>query len=174
MKRKHLGDKGMTLISGKFLPKSSLIIEVLGSLDELNSAIGLARSFLKYKEVDKYLEKIQEDIFKMGAYLALKNYNKNNLKIKEEDIKFQEDLIDKMEKDLPKLDRFIMNFKSTSASCLHLSRAICRRTERIVSNLNKKEIKVILKYLNRLSDTLFILARYVNKKEGFEEKHWKA
>jgi len=152
------GDKGTT---GTFLgrvAKSELLPEVLGTIDELNSAIGLSR----YKTpVDAELRRIQKNLLTIGSSLS-----GSGLKISPVETKNLEKLIDKLTRELPKLSNFIY-----SVGSLHLARAICRRAERKVVELGTD--KNILKYLNRLSDALFTLGRFVNYKSGITEEVWK-
>lgn len=153
------GDKGTT---GTFLgrtEKSALLPDVLGSIDELNSAIGVCR----YKTpVDSELRRMQKNLLTIGSSLS-----GSGLKISSTETKYLEKLIDKLTKEMPKLANFIY-----PVGPLQLARAICRRAERRVVELGTD--KIILQYLNRLSDALFTLARYVNFKAQIPEEVWKS
>ncbi len=165
MKKYHFGDKGKTLFGGRIEEKDSLIIEVIGELDELNSFIGLIRENLEFKDLDEILEKIQNHIFQIGSCLHL-----SKQEFSEDNVKFLESLIEKYEKELKELKHFIYPIGK-----LHYCRALARRVERRMFSLSK-QIKVdknILVYLNRLSDLLFVLARIYNKRKNLEEKEWK-
>lgn len=170
------GDLGETsLINGDRMSKSSEIFDLLGALDELNAHLGLA-SASRVSGVEKVITKIQKDLFSLGALLAnpeLKETDLDYIKHNTSDI---EEIIDDLEKDLPKLNNFILPSGTKTAVNLHIARAVCRRLERtLVKCFLKKEIKgnSILKYINRLSDLLFVLARYVNYKLGVKEVIWK-
>ena len=149
------GDKGETgLFDGKRLSKNDAFIETIGEIDELNCAIGLV-------EEDKNLQKIQQDLFEIGGKAAGFD-SKINL---EERVKFFESEIDRMWQRMPPLKNFIL-----PNSQLHLARVVCRRAERAA--VRAKLAPEILKYLNRLSDYLFCLARWVNFKSKIKETVW--
>lgn len=169
------GDKGETGIIGKRLSKNSNTINLIGSLDELNSSLGVAASNTTDLELRKELQQIQSTIFLIGSLIAA-------AKIKEIEIdeKFLEKRIDFYDSKLPKLQNFILPGGSTAGSLIHHARSVCRRTERSFINFKESETYIdsqnevkIQKYLNRLSDYLFTLARYVNMKEGVDEIIWK-
>ena len=172
-------DKGYTkLFGGEFISKASVLVEAYGTVDELNSLIGLARSQIKHKEINQILHRLQKDLFNLGADfsspLTDEKTNEYITRIKESDVKWMEDLIEKIDKKLPPLKNFILPGGSHGASLLHVARAICRRAERRAVTLKgeKGVNQLILKYLNRLSDFLFYLARWANKEEGLEEEIW--
>ncbi len=169
------GDKGFThLLSGKKTAKDALKIQTLGSIDELNTTIGLSISFLNNKQLRKELTKIQKDLFLLGGYLA--GDKKEEIKILEKRTREIELLIDDLSIKLPKLTSFILPGGAKEASFLHLARAVCRRCERVMVSLLRKERinKDTIAYLNRLSDLLFVMARFINikakKKEVVFEK----
>ncbi len=175
------GDKGETgLFTGKRVPKNSPYIEGYGNVDELNSSIGLALSFIKDLEILEILKAIQKQLFRVGADLATAYDNKKSKAAKyiertsESDIQKLEKIIDRLEEKLPKLKNFVLPAGSRGAATLHLSRTICRRAERSVTTLlqAKKANPQVLMYLNRLSDLLFVLARYTNLCEGQTEEIW--
>ena len=178
------GDKGDTsLFGGTRVKKNHIRIEAYGTVDELNSYIGLIRDQEIDRETVKSLIKIQNDLFTLGAMLATppeKEKLKNNkerlkiLKISKKDINFLENEIDKMNKTLPQMTNFILPGGHTTVSFCHLARSVCRRSERITVQLHLIEpVKEhILIYLNRLSDYLFVLARKLTKDNKAEEIQW--
>lgn len=178
------GDRGNTsLLSGRRLAKSSKIPTALGSLDELNSAIGLAAAFLK--ESDKLgifvgpLELIQVDLFYLGSFLAGADHPDRVVRELAARVGEMEKFIDQAEEKLPRLKNFILPGGSLPAAQLHLTRAVCRRAERDIvaaaGELKPLELKkMTLRYLNRLSDYLFTLARYLNFLSQEPEKIWKS
>lgn len=168
------GDQGETsLFSGERVPKDDPFIVALGSVDECNSAIGIAVSFMKsdpaLEKVKHQLEIIQHTLFDLGASLATPRTRSASDKIERtrfdhEGIELLEKWMDSMEETLPELHAFILPGGHPSGAFLHLARSICRRAERHVIPINKKaEIsKNVMIYLNRLSDYLFLASRYVN------------
>lgn len=167
------GDKGMTsLFGGKRVFKCEELVDVYGSLDELNSWIGLIASEMKSADVRKFLEHTQSDLFTIGSTLA---GWKGDLTTLPQRVNEMETRIDVMETGLPSLRNFILPGGSTLGSFIHIARGICRRVERDAVALSKKQ-KVdprILIYLNRFSDLLFVLARSINKNDQIEEVAWK-
>ena len=173
------GDRGKTsLIGGKIVSKHDIRVESYGSIDELNSFLGLVRDYSKEKEINEILFKIQSKLFAIGSILAhveiVKTNSSTKLNINPDDTSYLESQIDKFEKELPKLEKFIIPGGSKLVSFCHVSRAICRRAERKITKLSKhSEVdKNILTYLNRLSDFLFILARYFSKILDIPESYW--
>lgn len=169
------GDKGTTsLFGGKKVSKDSLQVRAYGSVDELNSYIGLVRSVNALEELDTILEKIQEDLFVLGSQLASAIENPKLPQLTKDNVKFIEENIQKFEKDLPQLKRFILPTGTQTTALLHVARTVCRRTERSIVALSKEKKldENSIPYVNRLSDLLFTLVRWVNKKEGKEEKEW--
>jgi len=171
------GDKGETgLIGGIRVPKNSPRIEAYGSIDELNSLLGLVRSLSNIEEMKNLIKDIQKDLFTISAELAAPKGAEGLKipKIRKEDIDRLEKEIDELDKDLEPLTRFIIPSGSPLASYLHLARSVCRRAERNLVTLAQKEgvRDEILAYMNRLSDLLFMMARWVNKKEGYSEEVW--
>ncbi len=172
------GDKGETSLFGvgKKVTKDSLRVIAYGEVDELNSFIGLARSFIKDKRIDSILEKIQNNLFAIGSDLASPKPAKTIPKISKEEVKDLEKSLIDIENELEPLSRFILPTGSITASVLHVARAVCRRIERCTVRLSK-ETKInedIIPYINRLSDVLFALARYVNKKADVSDVEWHA
>lgn len=174
MKKVHLGDKGETSLVGKKLPKDDLRVESYGTIDELNSAIGLARSVSNFDNINTMLEKIQNHLFIIGAELATVTEKGPESRITEEDVKWLEGISDDMEKEIEPLNKFVLPSGSQMASSMHLARSICRRAERRIVTLSKKEQvnPEIVRYVNRLSDVLFVMARLTNQKLGVKEVTW--
>ncbi|MDR6300491.1 cob(I)yrinic acid a,c-diamide adenosyltransferase [Mesonia maritima] len=178
------GDKGTTaLFGGTRVPKSHIRIESYGTVDELNANIGLVRD----QEIDQHtksiLKQIQENLFTLGAELAtdpakakLKNGKErlNISKINTSHLEQLENEIDEMNKNLPEMTHFILPGGHTTVSYCHIARCVCRRAERLTSALYDIEAfdEHILKYLNRLSDYLFVLARKLTKDLNAEEIKW--
>jgi cob(I)alamin adenosyltransferase len=164
------GDKGDTELYGKKISKDECRIGALGDVDELNSHIGFVRSLVGDKEIDNILEGVQEGLFLLGADIAAQKKA-----LTEKHIKSLEEIIERLNQELKPLRRFILPTGTQVAAALHVARSVCRRAERSVVRLSKKEQinEFIIQYLNRLSDLLFILARYTNSKSGIKEKEWR-
>lgn len=174
------GDLGKTsLIGGTKVLKSHLRIESYGTVDELNSYVGLVNDHLLDKHSKIILKEIQDRLFTIGSSLACDPVKEPLMKIpdlKEADILLLEDEIDKMNETLPEMKSFILPGGNIAVSTVHVARCICRRAERICVHLQQEDIFVdplVIKYLNRLSDYLFILARYTGHLLGVEEIPWK-
>ena len=168
------GDRGKTsLFDGKKVSKSDLRIEVLGTIDELNCALGVVLSLNKILSLNRELIKIQNDLLDIGSFLA--NPKSKKLNFLTERIKEFENLIDQMTGKLPILHNFILPGGGKTGSMLHLCRAICRRLERKIVALNSKQKLSgnIIIYFNRLSDLLFTMARFANFKEKKKEIVWR-
>jgi cob(I)alamin adenosyltransferase len=167
------GDRGKTsLFDGKKVYKSDRKVDAYGSLDELNSSIGLAMSFIHINSINKELEEVQNDLFEIGAALATTT-TQPVPQLKERPEEFEK-LIDKLTLKMPELKEFILPGGGKAGSALHLARTIARRAERNIVELSRKERidPLIIIYLNRLSDLLFTMARYVNHKDIKKEKKW--
>ena len=171
------GDTGTTqLLGGKRVPKDHLRIEAYGTVDELNSWLGLIRDQINDSHSQIVLKEIQDRLFTAGSMLA-SDPDKSSMKIPdliESDIELLEKEMDKMEEILPELKSFVLpGGNSVNATC-HIARCVCRRVERLVVTLNLSEQvdPIILKYLNRLSDYLFVLARKASFDSGSEEILW--
>ena len=164
------GDKGKTsIISAEEIAKDSTVIEIIGTIDELNAVIGLNISICKYLEIKDILYMVQSNLFNIGSEIAFhKVQRSNNKKNSPKDIQTIENQIDNISSKLPELKEFILPGGSYLASNLHVARAICRRSERVmVRFLAETKVEThILIYLNRLSDLLFVLARYANLLDG--------
>lgn len=176
------GDKGTTsLIGGKRTEKFDLQIEVIGLIDELNSSLGLTIALIdntKLLDTKDCLVKIQNTLFNIGGEIAA-SHNKElekafKYKLKESDVVFIEKEIDKYSIKLSPLTQFILPGGTVVSSLLHLARSKTRTAERSLVKLSHEIIidKVILEYINRLSDLLFVYARYVNKVENREDITW--
>jgi cob(I)alamin adenosyltransferase len=172
------GDKGETsLIGGTRVSKAHIRLEAYGNVDELNAHLGVVRSALKdMPELEAYLAIIQDSLFIMGSLLAA-DPDKSRMQLPEltaSDIGEMELQIDAMNEDLAPLKAFILPAGSPEVSGCHVARTVCRRTERAVVRLSEVAAvdPVILEYLNRLSDFLFVLARRIGKESGIAEVEW--
>jgi len=166
------GDKGTTsLYDNTRVDKDSLRVECYGTIDELNSSIGLARTFIKDSCIKEILLKIQRELFNVAGELATKNKDSFPERINESHISSLENTIDiyldKMNHE--EQSKFIIPGSNRESAALHLSRTICRRAERRIISLAKKEeiSELLLKYINRLSDVLYTLARYLETKLSY-------
>ena len=176
------GDNGTTsLVSGTRIKKSQERIALYGECDELNSFIGVAIAFLDDSFDKQFLQQIQSSLFDLGSNLACEFEKRSTYKlpqINEAFIKSIELEIDKMDVTLPVLRNFILPGGSQAASAFHVCRTICRRLERSLvafQDTQPKEINDIdLKFINRLSDYFFILARFVNNQLKIQETNWVA
>lgn len=173
------GDQGETsLIGGTRISKAHLRIDAYGTVDELNSYIGWVRDLSADIVKKETLIEIQDRLFTIGSHLAADPVtSRMSLPLlKEEDIVLLENEMDEMEKVLPEMKSFILPGGHQTVSCTHVARCVCRRAERLVVLLdNESKVEpLILKYLNRLSDYLFVLARFITLKTGAEETPWKA
>ena len=167
------GDTGFTsLVFGERVKKDNERVEAYGNVDELNSVIGIVRSKLRNKRIDRILAIVQNDLFIIGADLA-STYSDKALRLKKSRSKYIEKQIDHYLSKLEPLREFILPSGSEACSFVHLARTVARRTERSVVKLMEKERinSNILIYLNRLSDLFFVIARIVNKEDGFEETY---
>lgn len=174
------GDNGTTsLIGGTKVPKSHLRIEAYGTVDELNSHIGLCGDLISDVATKKMLLEIQDRLFTIGSSLACDPVKESKLKLpdlKEEDISLIEQEIDRMEATLPAMTSFILPGGHPTVSQLHITRCVARRAERCGVRLELESLEVdpvIIKYLNRLSDYLFVLSRYIGKLLDAPEIPWK-
>jgi len=172
------GDKGQTgLIGGTRVPKHSLRIESYGTVDELNSWLGVLRDRAVAAHFKEELIFVQDRLFTLGSLLAA-DPEKSNMalpQLNEADIKRLEESIDKMETELPPMKNFVLPGGNETVSFCHVARCVCRRAERLVCALDEKTAldPVIIAFLNRLSDYLFVYSRYVSMKLNAEEIAWK-
>ena len=170
------GDKGDTsLFGGKRLPKSHIRIDTYGTVDELNSHIGLVRDVVENEDVRTILKEIQDRLFAIGSNLA-SDPDKEMITpdILDSDVELLEKQIDKMNENLPSLKSFILPGGHPNVSYCHIARCVCRRAERLVValNLDHKVEPIIIHYLNRLSDYLFVLSRQIGHDLGVDEIPW--
>ena len=174
------GDDGQTgLFGGGRVRKDHVRVEAYGDVDELNAAIGMARSIELMPRVDEVLAPIQKDLFAIGALLSTPHLEKHvvqleKARISDARIGQLERAIDDGEDELEPLTAFIMPGGTPKAAALHVARTVCRRAERAVVRL-QREVEVpqtVVVYLNRLSDLLFVLARVANRRAGAGEVTW--
>jgi cob(I)alamin adenosyltransferase len=172
------GDKGETSLYGASrVPKDSLRVDAYGTVDELNSCIGVAVAGCRQEEISRRLKRIQADLFTAGADLATEftaNGGARVPRIGKKDTERLEKMVDELQGKLPRLTSFILPGGSQLSSSLHLARAVCRRAERRVVALSRAE-KInpeVVPYLNRLSTYLFNVARYANVLEGVGDEVW--
>ncbi len=181
------GDQGLTkLVDGRECSKADLRVETYGTVDELNSQIGLLNSFLtesepnsSQKAVQSFLLQVQNQLFNLGSHIACESSETRKLlpPLREEWVEWIEKKIDDMDAELPELKNFILPGGIKSASQGHVARTTCRRAERLVVALidegNKEiELTICLKYLNRLSDFFFVLSRWLNMKNQISDQLW--
>lgn len=168
------GDKGQTsLYGGKRVSKSHYRVAAYGTIDELNSLLGVVTAQLKDKRVLDFINLVQNDLFLIGGSLAGARTGLNALTLHVEKM---EKVIDWLDGQLPPIKNFILPQGVISASLLYFTRAVARRAERqLVALLPEEQVdEKILIYMNRLSDLLFMMARYINFKAGFKETIWKS
>ena len=179
------GDRGETsLVGGKRVPKDSPRIDAYGTIDELNSIIGLARVFNEenleageaHHFLDEVLCKIQDELFDLGSELATppESFQQGMFRISQTEIKNIEKLIDKCQENLQPLESFILPGGGRVGAYLHQCRTVCRRAEREILRLSRQETisEWPLKYVNRLSDLFFVLSRWIGKETGEREYLW--
>ena len=171
------GDTGDTsLFGGQRVPKTNTRIDAYGTVDELNSQIGMALSLGVHSKIEPCLQKIQDELFVLGADLATPPSKKAKIeRISSNHIQNTETRIDEFEEELDPLQFFIHPGGTPGAASLHVARTVCRRAERscIKSQYHETVNPEVIIYLNRLSDLLFVLARFENKLAGIKESHWK-
>jgi cob(I)alamin adenosyltransferase len=176
------GDAGTTaLFGGGRVPKDHPRVEAYGQVDELNSAIGVALSFMTDERLCAFLSSVQNELFNIGAELSSEGGTKKSATFAkmftdaERKIGALEDLMDELDAALPPLTTFVLPSGSKAGALLHLCRTICRRAERAVVGLSHKEPvnDELYRYLHRLSDLLFVMARWVNQSDGSPETPWR-
>ncbi|MEJ7679383.1 MAG: cob(I)yrinic acid a,c-diamide adenosyltransferase [Segetibacter sp.] len=175
------GDLGRTsLIGGTKVAKSNIRIESYGTIDELNSFIGLINDHVGEDAIKAILKEIQDRLFTIGSSLACDPHKEPLMKIPdlhEEDVKLLEKEMDKMNEVLPVMKNFILPGGHVAVSVVHIARCVCRRAERLCVGMKENGgfiDPMVIKYLNRLSDYLFVLARYVAHIYNVQEVIWKA
>jgi len=179
------GDKGETaLVGGKRVPKDSLRIDAYGTIDELNSIVGLARAFNEerldagdaHQFLDEVLCRLQDELFDLGSELATppESFQEGMYRVGEAEISRLEKLIDKCQEDLEPLKSFILPGGGRVGAYLHQCRTVCRRAERDILRLSRDEEinRNLIKYVNRLSDLFFVLSRWIAKQTGEQEYLW--
>jgi cob(I)alamin adenosyltransferase len=172
------GDKGDTsLFGGQRVPKDALRIEAYGTVDELNSVLGIVRADNADPEIDTILRDLQMQLFDLGADLATPRSAETKAikRFDESDVLPLEKIIDSQQEVLRPLKSFILPGGSSVAARIHFARTVCRRAERAAVRLSRNEDigEGVLVFLNRLSDLLFVLARYANHKSKVSEVKWK-
>lgn len=168
------GDKGETsLFGGERVPKSHPRIEAYGTVDELNSCLGVVRAAWRESPMDEMLATIQAELFDVGAFLA--SPAGRFAAVGEESIASLESWIDDMDGGLPPLDSFVLPGGTLPAAQLHVARTVCRRAERLVISMGEESEGMLatVRYLNRLSDALFVAARRANQIAGVDDVKWK-
>jgi cob(I)alamin adenosyltransferase len=174
----RVGDDGTTRLgTGKQVPKDALRIEAYGDVDELNSQIGVALAAGLSEPLGDALSRIQNELFHLGSDLCVPEEDKKKLqvpKIGQDHVDALEKLIDELSEGLGPLENFILPGGTIGAAQLHVARTVCRRAERRVVALSRKEAvsEHVRKYLNRLSDALFVMAREVNRATGTPDVLW--
>ena len=171
------GDTGITsLLGGKRVPKYHIRVEAYGTVDELKSYLALVSDYQDEPIFSKKVRTIQEKLFTIEALIACEDESiyKSLPRVTEKDVKFLESEIDKMNKVLPELKKFIIPGGNIASSHSHVARCICRRAERIVIKLSEEVPieNIVIAYLNRLSDYLFLLARFLCLEKACKEKIW--
>ena len=174
------GDTGITsIVGGARVSKGDLRIEAYGNIDEVNSWIGLINDSITNSNTKLILTEIQDRLFTIGSSLASESAKKNRLLIPdlhESDVTILEKEMDKMNETLPEIKHFILPGGHANVSLIHIARCVCRRAERSCVNLKvqfENLEPLIIKYLNRLSDYLFVFARYLSKSYNAPEYFWK-
>ncbi|HRO41826.1 MAG TPA: cob(I)yrinic acid a,c-diamide adenosyltransferase [Flavipsychrobacter sp.] len=175
------GDKGLTsLIGGIRVSKNHIRIESYGTIDELNSYMGMIGDMANNPIIGEWIREVQDRLFTIGSVLATSPEKEIKMKLPDlhaEDVHWLEMQIDKMNEELPEMRSFILPGGHVAASTAHVARCVCRRAERIcvaMTEQNEDVPELILQYLNRLSDFLFVLARYIVYINGAEEIPWRA
>ena len=172
------GDDGTTgLGSGKRIPKDALRLDAYGSVDELNSVIGVALGSGLVAPLPELLQRIQGELFVLGADLSVPEEDKKerSLRLDESLVARLESEIDQLSESLAPLTNFILPGGSSGAAHLHVARTVCRRAERLAVSLAREEEigTACIRYLNRLSDALFVMARFENHGRGLEDVPWR-
>ena len=168
------GDQGETALSdNKRIPKNALIIETIGQVDHLNSSIGLVVAFSTHQDINQILESIQQHLFNIGGQLSYPEFSG----IRALDVTWLESVLDQWNATMPPIKEFILPGGSQSSALCHQARTIARALERIYVSLMQAQVHknpIILQYLNRLSDLLFVLARCLNVKDKHQEILWES
>ena len=175
------GDKGGTsLIGGVRVPKSHIRIESYGTVDELNSYIGMVSDMAQHQQIGAWLREIQDRLFTIGSVLATAPDKEVKMKLPDlhdADVTWLEQRIDEMNEVLPEMRSFILPGGNLASSTCHVARCVCRKAERIcVAMQEHQEVipQLVIQYLKRLSDRLFVLARYISHINNAPEIEWRA
>lgn len=175
------GDKGATsLIGGVRVPKSHIRIESYGTVDELNSYLGMVNDMAGNEQISEWLREIQDRLFTLGAVLATNPDKEVKMKLPDlhdSDTQWLEQRIDEMNEQLPEMRSFIIPGGNLAASTCHVARCVCRRAERLCVNMHEHGEyipDIVIRYLNRLSDFLFVLSRYIGHINNAPELPWRA
>ena len=175
------GDKGTTsLIGGVRVPKNHIRIESYGTIDELNSYLGVVNDTTQHEKISIWIKEIQDRLFTIGSVLATAPNKEISMKLPDvhvEDVQLLEQRIDEMNEQLPEMRSFILPGGHLAASSCHVARCVCRRAERIcvaMLELNEEVPDLVIQYLNRLSDFLFVLARFIAHENGAADVPWTA
>ena len=172
------GDSGLTsLLGASRISKADARVDAYGEVDELNSCLGVVRAFVLDDDLDAILSTVQQTLFAIGATLAdpdeALGRRSHKVTVAEADVTHLEQLIDALDQELPSRRRFVLPGGTASGAFLHRARSICRRAERRVVGLGHEGAPAaVLKYLNRLSDLLFVIARVVNHRASAAEAQW--
>ena len=169
------GDSGETALwGGRRLAKDALRIQAYGTVDECNSVLGIVRSHPLSTDLDAFLDQIQNQLFVVGSELSAPKEAPNLPRIQAEDVRRLEEAIDLLGTRLKPLTRFILPGGTPTAAYLHLARTVCRRAERWIVSLHQQEplSPILLQYMNRLSDFLFVAARFDNASRGVADVPW--
>jgi cob(I)alamin adenosyltransferase len=167
------GDEGeTTLLGGVRVGKEDARVTALGDLDEANSMIGFARSFLKLSSLDTILEKVQQDLFTIGLDVIAPLQDRS--RVTNDMVKVLEEHLDLLAKELPEYRKFVLPNGSQEVASLYLARSVVRRAERTIVKMSRSSPNLLssVKYLNRLSSLLYVAARYTALKTGVVEKEW--
>lgn len=158
------GDKGTTsLYDGTRVPKDYIRVESYGTIDELNSSLGLAKNYIEEEEIKELVSKLQRSLFDVAGELATSDYKQFKTRVTEEDIAFLEKQIDHFTSIMDQENAFILPGSNLASGHLHVARTICRRAERRMISLKAQEpvSDTVMKYVNRLSDTIYSIARFL-------------
>lgn len=169
------GDQGSTsLLTGKRVAKNDARIDAYGTVDELNSWIGLLSTFQVNEPQAVVLKNIQDRLFNMGSSLAAGDPKVFSTDVEDSDILLLESQMDAFDKELPPLKHFVLPGGSAEVAYAHIARTVCRRAERLVVSLNSESDvePIVIRYLNRLSDYLFVLSRWIAINQKVEEVKW--
>jgi cob(I)alamin adenosyltransferase len=171
------GDTGDTsLLGGARVSKAHPRVEAYGDVDELNAWLGFVRALGSGNDADEALQRIQRDLFAIGSQLAdpagTISGRAAKTAIRDGDVTRLEELIDGLDAEVPPLRRFILAGGSPAGAALHVARTVCRRAERRIVSLTPPADPLTVRYVNRLSDLLFVLARAVNHRSGAAELEW--